>query len=407
MKQTQLKPFIEKYRPKTTADLVGNSELVVKLKNYISNYSKQKKRAALIYGPPGSGKTSCVHALANELNFEILEINASDFRNKDKINSIVGGAINQRSLFGKSKIILIDEADGIAGREDAGGVLALTTIMKKSSFPVILTANDAYNDKISSIRKESELIEFKALTNSDILKILKKTADKEKIVYEEFALSNIARNSAGDLRAALNDLESLSSRESISEKDSEFLSERQKEETILNGMMRVLKSTKPEIALGSFDNVKEDMDQIFLWMDENVPKEYTDPEDLAQAYEILSRADVFRGRIIRRQHWGFMAYIYQYLTAGIALAKKEKYKSFVQYKQSSRILTLWLTKQKREKVKSIAKKIGVKVHCSISKANNDYIPYVKFIFSKNKIESARLSQYFEFSEEEMMFLQGK
>ena len=82
--------------------------------NYVTTYAKQKKKALLLHGPTGTGKTAAVHALARKLDLELVEINASDYRTADEINAKVGMALKQMSLFSKSKLILVDELDGIA-----------------------------------------------------------------------------------------------------------------------------------------------------------------------------------------------------------------------------------------------------------------------------------------------------
>jgi len=92
-------PLTEKYRP-SLYEIAGRQETVKQLKDFILLYGKSKgKKAALLYGPSGSGKTILPYALAKKLDYEIIELNASDFRNKEKINSIVGQAIKQKSLF--------------------------------------------------------------------------------------------------------------------------------------------------------------------------------------------------------------------------------------------------------------------------------------------------------------------
>lgn len=399
-----MKPWIEKYRPRSADEIIGNDKQIKKLQNYISNYSSLKKRAVLVYGPAGSGKTSAVHAIARDMSMEILEVNASDFRNRDQINLIVGNALKQRPLFGKGKIILVDEVDGIAGHEDMGGVQALIALMKKSKYPVVLTANDVYSKNLSTVRKQAELIEFKALNTYQVAKVFRKILEKENVRCEDELLKLLARKSAGDLRAGINDLQVLSQGGEINEQEIEDIDIREKEESITNSLLRVLKTTQAETALGAFDNVKEDMDSIFMWVDQNMPKEYDDVVDLERAYDVLSRADVLRGRIRRWQHWRFMAYIYEMLSAGIALAKKEKYKKFVLYRPSSRIFSLWISKSRREKLRTIAEKVGIKTHCSTSKAMNETIPYLRIIFKKNKRFAAGLASYFNFEEDEIKVL---
>src|SRR3989344_8935631 len=109
-----MKPLTHKYIPKTTKEIFGQEDVIKQLNNFIINFKKQKKKAALIYGSSGTGKTSSVYAIANELGYEVIEVNASDMRNAEQINTKVGNAIKQQSLFSKGKIILVDEIDGLS-----------------------------------------------------------------------------------------------------------------------------------------------------------------------------------------------------------------------------------------------------------------------------------------------------
>ena len=67
-----------------------------------------------LWGDSGTGKTATAVALAHELGLELIEVNASDSRNKEAIGSLIGGAVNQGSLFGTGKLILVDEVDGLS-----------------------------------------------------------------------------------------------------------------------------------------------------------------------------------------------------------------------------------------------------------------------------------------------------
>ena len=175
-----MKPFIHKYAPRIAKDIIGQDAAIHALRRFISNYKIQRKKSMLIYGPAGCGKTSVVYALANDLGYEIIEMNASDARNKNQINEIMGAASKQMSLFAKGKIILVEEIDGIAGKADYGGIAALTKLIKESAFPIIITANNPFDNKLSSIRNISEMIQLRALEAADICKILKTIAKKKK-----------------------------------------------------------------------------------------------------------------------------------------------------------------------------------------------------------------------------------
>jgi replication factor C large subunit len=373
------------------------------LKDYVDNYKKQKKRAVLVYGTSGCGKTSAVYALAEDLNLEIVEMNASDFRNKDQINSIAGAASQQMSLFGGSKVILIDEIDGIAGRQDFGGVAALVKLIQESKFPIVMTINNPYNKKFSSIRNKCEMLKFEDLDANSIFMILKNIADKEGIKYDDDSLKRLARRNAGDARGAINDLQILTSEGKLEEKTIDELSERNRTENMLQALVKVFKSTDPSIAISAFDNVEEDLDQCAFWIDENLPKEYTNPEDLARAYDKLSRADVFKRRIRRWQHWRFLTYVNALLTAGVAVSKDSKNKKFIPYKPTGRILKMWWAKQKSMKKKAIAEKLARKTHSSV-KEQVKTIDYFKQIFKNDKDMSKKIANYLDLDKEEVAWL---
>ena len=95
-------PFAEKYRPKKLEEIRGQDKPISDLKELIRNY--KKGRAIMLYGGHGTGKTSAVHALANEFNLEILEINSSDSRDKESMEKSVLNAVKQGSLFGRKKM---------------------------------------------------------------------------------------------------------------------------------------------------------------------------------------------------------------------------------------------------------------------------------------------------------------
>ncbi|MBI2111987.1 AAA family ATPase [Candidatus Woesearchaeota archaeon] len=121
--------FTTTYAPKNSNQVFGQEKALAELKEFITNYKKQKQKAALLYGPIGNGKTSSIYALAKELGFDILEINSSDLRNEANISSFLGSALGQQSLFFTPKLILIDEVDNVSGTKDRGCIPAILTAM--------------------------------------------------------------------------------------------------------------------------------------------------------------------------------------------------------------------------------------------------------------------------------------
>ena len=91
--------LLNKYKPKSLNEIIGQDNAISKLRKAVN-----EKKPALIYGVPGIGKSSSVYALAKDVGYEIIEVNASDYRNKEQIDEKVGGSAKQASLFSKGKI---------------------------------------------------------------------------------------------------------------------------------------------------------------------------------------------------------------------------------------------------------------------------------------------------------------
>jgi len=119
--------------------------------------------------------------------------------------------------------------------------------------------------------------------------------------------------------------------------------------------------------------------------------------------DIFHYVDVFRGRIKRWQHWRFLSYINNLLTAGVAVCKDEKNRRFVQYKPTGRILKIWWAKQKNMKKKAIAQKIAEKTHTSMKEILKNF-EFMQIIFNKNKEMANRMIEQFDLNKEEIAWL---
>ncbi|MFH1376852.1 MAG: replication factor C large subunit [Candidatus Woesearchaeota archaeon] len=390
--------WTEKYKPQKLSDVVGDRGVLEQLEDFILNYRNHKKNSVILHGMTGTGKTCSVHAIAKENNLELMELNASDFRNKAHINDIIGFSINQASLFNKGKIILIDEIDGLSGMKDRGGAQALASLLSSSAFPVVLTANDVYQDKLSGLRSKSILLEFENLKNNEMLEVLKKIVDKENVKIDDLFLKKLVGRSGGDLRSAINDLQILCALKKINEEDVEYLGDRRKEQEIFALLRLIFKSKELDLISKTCDDVDLNFDEMFLWIDENLPFEYSGKE-LSRAYDMLSKADVFRGRIRRWQHWRFLVYQKFFMNEGVALAKDVSKKGYVKYRRTQRLLKIWRSKMKYGKRKSICAKIADKMHVSTKRAMKDIFPYVKNLLKKDEFVNK-----FDFDDDEVSWL---
>ncbi len=371
-----MKNWTKKYQPKSLNDVVGQQKEIEKIKKSIS-----KTKPLILYGPTGTGKTSIIYAYAKEKNLELLEINASDVRNKNAIESKIGASIKQQSLFSKGKIILIDEVDALSGTKDRGCIQALIKLIPESGHPLVFTCIDAYSDKLSKLRRICTMIELKELPRSLILEHLKKIATEESLEYDEETISLIAEKSKGDLRAAINDLQGniVDNKLHI-----DLADQRDSKESINYCLNMIFKSRKLKSTLNVFDKAHEDLDTCLLWLDENLPSQYNS-EELKKAYHYISKADIFKRRIMRWQYWRYMLYVSTFLTAGVALSKEKKARPVTTYKRTSRILKLWQAKMRNAKKLSISDKIAEATHTSSKRAFKDSFPYIKPLLNDPEI----------------------
>ncbi|WP_456372443.1 replication factor C large subunit [Methanocaldococcus sp.] len=398
--------WVEKYRPKSLKEVVGNEKVKEKLKRWIESYLKgEKPKPILLVGPPGCGKTTMAYALANDYGFEVIELNASDKRSGSVIKKIVGHAATSSSIFGKKFLIILDEVDGISGKEDAGGVSELIKVIKKAKNPIILTANDAYATSIRNLLPYVEVVQLKPLSKTAIYKVLKRIAEKEKLDVDDRTLKMIALRAAGDLRSAINDLEALALSGDLSYDAVQKLPDRNREANIFDALRIILKTTNYGVATTALMNVDETPDVIIEWIAENVPKEYEKLEEINRAFEYLSKADRYLGRVMRRQNYSFWKYATTLMTAGVALSKDEKYRKWTPYSYPKIFRLLTQTKAEREILNKILKKIGEKTHTSSKRARFD-LQMLKVIAKENPYIAADLVDYFNINEDELKVLVG-
>jgi len=365
-------PLIEKYRVRKFNEIKGQDLGIQEVRNFFKMFPA--KRALILNGSTGVGKTSLVLALAEEEGLELFELNASDLRNKSSLEAVLRPSVEQKSLFKKSKLILMDEADGITG-SDRGGLPELIALILKTKFPIIITANDIWKKKFSPLRQKCKIVSLKELSEGDVRQILIDVLHKEGKRVRLETLNMLARQAKGDVRAALNDLQSvfdLGEEAYVTE-----ISSREKEESIFDSLKKLFQSEDYSVMPRIFDNTALDLDEILLWVEENIPNEYSG-EELVKAYDSLSRADIFKGRIYRQQYWRFLVYESFFLSAGISSANKVKNKSFISYKRPTRILKIWLSNQKNAKQKSIVNKYSKFCHMSKKKASKDkfLLPFI-------------------------------
>lgn len=350
------------------SDVVGDRESLERL------YSLVKSgKSVLVTGPTGAGKTCSVEAIARELDADLIEMNASDVRTKDAINEKLLAASQQQSLFLRPKVLLVDEADGLT----SAGVTAVKNIAQASKFPVVITANDAW--ELRPLASVCEHVELSSPTIFQIRDLLKRIAQKEGVQVGDDVLKQLATLSGRDARAAINDFEQIArGKAEVVMEDLAQIAYRDRETVVFDALKILFKTMKPEHAREALNHTDLEPDIAMFWIEENIAREYERPDDIARAYDAISRADVFAGRIRRRQDWTLMKYQLDNMTIGVALAKSEMYRKFTRYVFPKYLSSMSKSRSVRAGKKALSQKIGARCHCSGKRAE-EYIPLLKMI----------------------------
>jgi replication factor C large subunit len=300
----------------------------------------------------------------------------------------------------------LDKIDGLTCTSDWGGVKTITEVMKNARGHVVLTANNAYEPRSAALRSYCLMLEFKKPSAGDVAKHLKRICEGEKIQADENALKFIAQRSEGDVRSAVNDLQALGQgKERLTYEDVSWLGHRGRQDTIFNVLRQILYAKTCSGAKQAVDLADVDVDFLFEWIYENVPTHFTDPHDLADAMDALAIADIYHGRIRRTQEWGLLRYVIDFMTVGVAMARKNTRTSgFVPFRFPERIQMLSRSRAERTIQREIGVKIKAKNHISAVRAIKEFIPYLKIIFQNNVKMAAGLAKWLRLDEEMVRYL---
>ncbi|MCG2886048.1 MAG: replication factor C large subunit [Vulcanisaeta sp.] len=389
-------PWVEKYRPRKLSEVVNQDEAKKALLDWINSWEKGKpnKRAVLLAGPPGIGKTTLAYALANEKGYEVLELNASDVRTGERIRQVIGGSMKMGSLFGfRGRIILFDEVDGLNVREDKGGLAAIIELIRESTWPIIMTANNPWDPKFRELRDEAEVIQLKPLDEDDIMTILRRICNNEGIKCEEDALKLIAESSGGDVRAAINDLQAVAEGKKVVTKDDVTVTERAHQFDMFKVLDKVFHARRFDEARSVTFLPSFDWENYYPWALDNVPSVYAKSVDaLSDALDNLSFSDVVRGRIVKTQGWELMPYMLELMTAGIALVRnKPPLARFVRLSFPERIRLMARTRESRQLRDALINRLRIELHASSSEVSLYYMPLLRLmagsdLFKKKLLE---------------------
>lgn len=294
--QSQGKPvesrlWTDKYAPSTISTVCGNKGQVEKLQNWLRKWHNNAKydfkkagpdgsgvyRAALIHGPPGIGKTTAAHLVANLEGFDVVESNASDTRSKKLVEDGLRGVLDTTSLLGyfsgdgkkveasKRKLVLImDEVDGMSAG-DRGGVGALAAVAKKTSTPMILICNERRLPKMKPFDFVTWDLPFRRPTADMIRARISTICYREGIKISGPTLDALIEGSNADIRQIINMISTAKlDRQSMEFDDGKTMSKAWEKHIVLKPWDIVGKILRPQMFASSSTATLNDKIELYF-----------------------------------------------------------------------------------------------------------------------------------------------
>lgn len=381
----------EKYRPQSFADMVGNEEARTAFVEWFAKWKKGTKPLLLV-GPPGIGKTTLANLASKQFGYDMIGLNASDIRNKQRIQEILSPVLGNLSIFGK-QMIFVDEVDGIHGRSDFGGVEGLIKILKEPTVPIILAANSETSDKMKGIKKVVKTIHLKPLPPRLLQLYLQKILKNENAKLGLGSIIKIIINSRGDLRSMINSTQALVTG---FEPSTEMSFESLNVEDGINAFFKANSKDEARIVLYSLRiDPREKINAFYS----SVITSNISQIEMEKMLQVLSEADLLYGRIMKTQEWRLLRYLDNIL---LKLYQKDTSIRYTKYNLSWPLLNR--LRWDGRSIKSLANVFAKKMHISKSTFATFYFPFILFCMKNKKLELEIDDTLTELLEKEMKLL---
>ncbi len=377
--------LIDKYRPKSIVAMVGNEYSRLEVLRWLTNWQRGSK-PMLVVGPPGVGKTTLVKALANDLAYEVIELNASDERTKDRLESIIRPLFTNTNIYSRKVLLFLDEVDGIHGNYDRGGISTLLNLLNNATIPIIMAANDDSSENMKELKRVCNVIRFKRVPPRLLMLYLEYVLRQEGIDMSIGDKIRVVSESSGDVRAMLNKAQAVMNAVysatpkaytiPIEQAMSMFFSA-----SSIDDAVDALRSSEGFYSDPRFyyDSEARRLDKLHA-LYTSIVSSNKDIDSIAYMLNVLSCADILVSLVNSKRRWDMLRYLDAliarsifYESRGIAYTQYD-----MPYQLSSKVFN------EGKVIRDTAENLARKLHESLHNIKAYYIPYLMLILSNKR-----------------------